>query len=172
MSLLRFLGVAKEASASAAGETKSVREIAAKLERLPPETARFLAGFAYVLARVANADLQIAPAEADEMRRTVRALAGLSADEADLVVEIAKSQARLLGGTENYVVTREFRRTSTPLQRAQLLECLYAVTAADGTISTAESREIANVAEELGFTRAEANALRSKYKEKLAEFQR
>lgn len=172
MSLLRFLGVAKEAPASAAGETKSVREIAAKLERLPPETARFLAGFAYVLARVANADLQIAAAEAEEMRRTVRVLAGLSPDEADLVVEIAKSQARLLGGTENYVVTREFRRTSTPLQRAQLLECLYAVTAADGTISTAESREIANVAEELGFTRAEANALRSKYKDKLAEFQR
>jgi uncharacterized tellurite resistance protein B-like protein len=172
MSLLRFLGVAKEAPASAVGETKSVREIAAKLERLPPETARFLAGFAYVLARVANADLKIAPAEADEIRRTVRVLAGLSADEADLVVEIAKSQARLLGGTEDYVVTREFRRSSTPLQRAQLLECLYAVTAADGTISSAESREIANVAEELGFTRAEANALRTKYREKLAEFQR
>jgi uncharacterized tellurite resistance protein B-like protein len=172
MSLLRFLGIAKAAEASTQSETKSVREIAAKLERLPVETARHLAGFAYVLARVANADLQIATAEADEMRRTVRMLAGLSADEADLVVEIAKSQARLLGGTENYVVTREFRRNSAPLQRAQLLECLYAVTAADGTISSAESREIANVAEELGFTRAEANALRTKYREKLAEFQR
>jgi uncharacterized tellurite resistance protein B-like protein len=172
MSLLRFLGIAKDVRAPAAGETRSVREIAAKLERLPPENARYLAGFAYVLARVANADLEIAPAEADEMRRTVRVLAGLSADEADLVVEIAKSQARLLGGTENYVVTREFRRTTTPLQRAQLLECLYAVTAADGTISTAESREIASVAEELGFTRAEANALRTKYRDKLAEFQR
>ena len=172
MSLLRFLGIAKAAEASTQSETKTVREIAAKLERLPAETARHLAGFAYVLARVANADLQIATAEADEMRRTVRMLAGLSADEADLVVEIAKSQARLLGGTENYVVTREFRRNSTPLQRAQLLECLYAVTAADGTISGAESREIASVAEELGFTRAEANALRTKYRDKLAEFQR
>ncbi len=172
MSLLRFLGIATPADAAGAGETRTVREIATKLERLPPETARHLAGFAYVLARVANADLVIHEAEANEMRSTVRLLAGLSADEADLVVEIAKSQARLLGGTENYVVTREFRRTSTPLQRAQLLECLYAVTAADGTISTAESREIANVAEELGFTRAEANALRSRYREKLAEFQR
>ena len=172
MSLLRFLGIAKTDPAPAAGETRTVREIAAKLERLPPETARFLAGFAYVLARVANADLVIAEAEAEEIRRTVRLLAGLSTDEADLVVEIAKSQARLLGGTENYVVTREFRRASTPLQRAQLLECLYAVTAADGTISSAESREIANVAEELGFTRAEANALRTRYRDKLAEFQR
>jgi uncharacterized tellurite resistance protein B-like protein len=83
-----------------------------------------------------------------------------------------RARETALGGTENYVVTREFRRISTPLQRAQLLECLYAVTAADGTISTAESREIANVAEELGFTRAEANALRTKYRDKLAEFQR
>ena len=172
MSLLRFLGIARPDAAPALGETRTVREIAAKLERLPPETARFLAGFAYVLARVANADLMIAEAEAEEMRRTVRLLASLSADEADLVVEIAKSQARLLGGTENYVVTREFRRSTTPLQRAQLLECLYAVSAADGTISTAESREIANVAEELGFTRAEANALRTRYRDKLAEFQR
>jgi uncharacterized tellurite resistance protein B-like protein len=172
VSLLRFLGIARTEPAAAAGETRSVREIAARLERLPPETARFLAAFAYVLARVANADLVIAEAEADEMRETVRLLASLSADEADLVVEIAKSQARLLGGTEDYVVTREFRRTSTPLQRAQLLECLYAVTAADGTISSAESREIANVAEELGFTRAEANALRTRYRDKLAEFQR
>jgi uncharacterized tellurite resistance protein B-like protein len=172
MSLLRFLGIAKAAEAPTSGATKSVREIAARLERLPVETARHLAGFAYVLARVANADLDIAAAEADEIRRTVRMLAGLSADEADLVVEIARSQARLLGGTENYVVTREFRRNSTPIQRAQLLECLYAVTAADGTISSAESREIANVAEELGFTRAEANALRTRYREKLAEFQR
>ena len=172
MSLLRFLGIAKSEPAPPAGETRTVREIAAKLERLPAETARFLAGFAYVLARVANADLVIAEAEAEEMRRTVRLLASLSADEADLVVEIAKSQARLLGGTENYVVTREFRRSTTPLQRAQLLECLYAVSAADGTISTAESREIANVAEELGFTRAEANALRTRYRDKLAEFQR
>ena len=172
MSLLRFLGIAKTEAAPGAGETRSVREIAAKLERLPPETARFLAGFAYVLARVANADLVIAESEAEEIGRTVRLLAGLSTDEADLVVEIAKSQARLLGGTENYVVTREFRRASTPLQRAQLLECLYAVTAADGTISSAESREIANVAEELGFTRAEANALRARYRDKLAEFQR
>jgi len=174
VSLLRFLGIGKSepSKTEGAGETKSVREIAARLERLPPETARHLAGFAYVLARVAHADLEIAEAEADAMRRAVRELAGLSSEEADLVVEIAKSQARLLGGTENYVVTREFRRGSTLEQRQRLLACLYAVTAADGTISGAESREIANVAEELGFTRAEANALRSHYRAQLAEFQK
>ncbi|MGH7287744.1 MAG: hypothetical protein ACREI8_06965 [Myxococcota bacterium] len=85
MSLLRFLGIGKGEAAPAAGETRSVREIAARLERLPAETARHLAGFAYVLARVAHADLEIAEAEAEEIRRAVRELAGLSSDEADLL---------------------------------------------------------------------------------------
>jgi uncharacterized tellurite resistance protein B-like protein len=106
------------------------------------------------------------------MERIAREVAQLSESEAALCVQIAQSQARLLGGTENYVVTREFRRISTRDQRARLLECLYAVAAADGSISSIESREIANVADELGFTRAEANALRAAYRDKLSVLQK
>ena len=95
----------------------------------------------------------------------------MSEAETALVVEIAKSQARLLGGTENYRVTREFRKASTRVQRGQLLQCIYAVAAADGTISPTESTEILLIAEELGFTRPEANSLRAQYRDKLAEFQ-
>ena len=171
MSLLRFLGLERERD-RAKGETATVRAIAARLERLDPAQARYLAGFAYVLARVAHADLEIAAEEADEMRRVVAELADLDPEETDLVVEIAKSQARMLGGTENYVVTREFRAASTREQRARLLECLYAVAAADGTISGPESAEIVAIAEELGFTRAEANAYRSRYRDQIPELRR
>jgi uncharacterized tellurite resistance protein B-like protein len=148
-----------------------VRRIAAELDRLPPETAKYLAAFAYVLARIAHADLSIDESETREMEKIVASLASLSDSEAVLAVQIAKTQARMLGGTENYVVTREFRSVSTPEQRAELLQCLYAVAAADGTISSAESSEIAAIGDELGFTRAESNALRSVYRDKLAEFQ-
>ena len=170
MSLLRFLGI-KEAERDSQGESETVQRIAAKLDRLAPEEARYLAAFAYVLARIAHADLQIDEAETNEMQRIARELAGLSEAEAALVVEIAKSQARSLGGTQDYVVTREFRKISTRAQRGKLLQCLYAVAAADGTISTDESAEIVLIGEELGFTRAEANSLRGTYRDKLAEFQ-
>lgn len=172
MSLLRFLGIGDKDGHSGKAETATVRAIASRLERLDPETSRFLAGFAYVLARAANADLEIAEEEADEMRRAVHELAELGSEETDLVVEIAKSQARLLGGTEDYVVTREFREHSTREQRVKLLACLYAVAAADGTISGEESGEIRAIAEELGFTRAEANAYRSRYREQLSLLRR
>ncbi|HEU4427917.1 MAG TPA: TerB family tellurite resistance protein [Myxococcota bacterium] len=173
MSFLRWMGIGADAApARTAGDTHSVRAISARLERLDPQLARYLAAFAYVLARGASADLTIAEAEAGEMRRIVAELANLAPDEADLVVEIARSQVRLLGGTENYVVTREFKNLATRVQRAQLLECLFAVAAADGTVSPAESAEIVAIAEELGFTRIEANAVRAKYRDRLSEFQK
>jgi uncharacterized tellurite resistance protein B-like protein len=152
-------------------ETATVRKIASQLERLDPDVARYLAAFAYVLARVAHADLSIDSRETDAMERIVTQIADLAPEEASLVVEIAKSQTRLLGGTENYVVTRQFREISTREQRGKLLECLYAVAAADGSITGPESGEIVAIAEELGFTRPEANALRAAYREKLSEFQ-
>ena len=172
MSLLRFLGIGEsEPQNDAASDSATVRRIAAQLDELPAEAARFLAAFAYVLARVAHADLEIDDAETAEMERSIAALASLSEGEVSLVVQIAKSQARLLGGTENYVVTREFRNLSTRAQRGELLQCLFAVAAADGTISSVESAELVAIGEELGFTRAEANALRSQYRDKLSEFQ-
>jgi len=172
-SLLRFLGLRGDESAAAAGaETDTVRRIAARLDQLDPQIAKYLAAFAYVLARVAHADLEIDETETAAMQQIIRSVGRLSEDEAVLAVEIAKSQARVLGGTENYVVTREFKRISTPEQRGRLLECLYAVAAADGSISSIEAQEIQSIAEELGLTREEANALRGRYRDKLAVFQK
>lgn len=171
MSLLRFLGLGNDRKDDS-GDTETVRRIASQLERIEPDKAKYLASFAYVLARLAHADLDIDATETAEMERSVKALASLSDAEAALVVQIAVSQARHLGGTENYMVTREFRQASTREQRGALLQCLYAVAAADGTISGVESSEIVAIADELGFTRAEANSLRGAYRDKLAEFQR
>jgi len=172
LSLLRFLGLGRDRAApQSGGESATVRRIAARLERLDPEKARLLAAFAFVLARVANADLEIDADETLEMERRVSAVAGLSEEEAALAVEIAKSQNRLLGGTENYVVTREFRAAATPEQRLELISCLFAVAAADGTISTTENNEINAIADELGLARSDVSDLRSRYRDKLGVLQ-
>jgi uncharacterized tellurite resistance protein B-like protein len=170
MSLLRFLGLGRTRSDER--ESDTIRRIAGELEHLPPDQAKYLATFAYVLARIANADLSIDSSETAEMERIVHEIAGLPGAEAALVVQIAQSQARNLGGTQDYLVTRQFRLLASREQRADLLACLYAVAAADGTIRGDESAEIAKIGEELGFTRAEANSLRTQYRDKLAEFQR
>lgn len=173
MSILsRFLGTAFETRVPEHEEPESLRQIQWQLEGLDPETARFLSAFAYVLARAANADLDIDEGEVEVMERSVEALATLPPAQARMIVEIARRQARRLGASDNYLVTREFRRIATPEQCRKLVRCLFAVTASDAHISSEESAEILRIAEELGLSRSEALAVRAQWKHHLSEFKK
>jgi uncharacterized tellurite resistance protein B-like protein len=150
------------------GATDSVRRIVQELDAMDAERARYLAAFAYILGRVAHADLDISEAETRTMEEIVHRLGGLSEEQAILVVQIAKSQNRLLGGTENFLVTREFKEIAALDERRQLLDCLFAVSAADDSISSAEEAQVRQIASELGFTHREYVEARSRYSEKRA----
>lgn len=170
MSFLRFLrpNAAGERRTEAA-ETATIRRIVAELEAMEPERAAYLAAFAYVLSRAAYADLRISEEETREMERIVAEWGRLPEPLAVLAVEIAKSQQRTEGGTEDYLVTRRFRELSTVEQRTDLLHCLFAVASAAGdTISAEENAEIRQIADELGFTLQELNEVRVRYADRLA----
>ena len=134
-----------------------------ELDRLDPAVARYLAAFAYVLGRVANADLDISAAETDAMVALLGRAGGLPADQALLVVEIAKRQNRLFGGTEDFLVTRELREIAGETQRGRMLDSLFAIAAADGIVSVAEEDEIRKISIELGFEHHEYIQARLKY---------
>jgi uncharacterized tellurite resistance protein B-like protein len=168
--LFKLLGL-DETRGDEARDTATVRRIAAQLDALPPEEARFLAAFAYVLARIARADLEISAEESATMTRLVRESSALGEAQALLVVQIAKTQVAALGGTENYLVTRQFRELSTREQRIGLLRCLFAVAAADASISHLENTEITAIGLELGFSREEIAALRAGWREHLSVLQ-
>ncbi len=163
MSVLAWLRADQPSGASTRGDTDTVRRIVSELDRLDPERARFLAAFAYVLSRVAGADLHIDAAETASMVGFVQQVGRLPEAQAVLVVEIAKSQNRLFGGTENFLVTREFRRVATDAERSDLLRCLFAVASADAAISADEDAQIWQIAGELGVSRQEFVAVRAEY---------
>jgi uncharacterized tellurite resistance protein B-like protein len=148
---------------TAHGDTDTVRRIVGELDKLEPDRARYLAAFAYVLSRVAAADLDISEVETARMIELVQRLGHLPEAQAVVVVEIARSQNRLFGGTENFLVTREFRTIATDAQRAELLECLFAVAAADDAISADEEAQIWQIASELGFEHADYLRVRLTY---------
>lgn len=165
MSILkRLLGNADQVTPES--EVEAVRRIARELEAMDAERARYVAAFAYLLSRVANADLSVSEEETLKMERIVQALGHMPPDQAALVVEIAKGQNRLFGGTENFLVTREMREVATREQCLELLDCLFAVSAADESISGAEESQIRQIASELGFTHAELVQARSAYNDK------
>jgi uncharacterized tellurite resistance protein B-like protein len=147
-------------------DTETVRRIVSKLNQIDPARARHLAAFAYVLSRAANADLEISDAETAKIVEILMAQGGLPEDQALLVTEIANSQNKLFGGTENFLVTREFREIASGEERRQPLDCLFAVSAADDAITGEEEGQIWQIASELGFTHEEYVNARLAYSDK------
>jgi len=149
-----------------------VRRIVDELDHLPPERATYVAAFAYVLSRVARADLRITDDETRAMERIVEQRGGLPPEQAMIVVQMAKSQNRLFGGTENYLVTREFNRLATREQKLALLDCLFAVAAADETVCAAEDQVTRQIADELLLDHRDYIEVRSRYREHLGVLRR
>ena len=166
MSILEWLGLKRDHQEGRQGETDTVRRIVGELRALPPERARYVAAFAFILARVAHADLEISQDETEKMERIVRDLGHLPGAQAVLAVEIAKRQSELTGGTENFLVTRELKEIATREQCRELLDCLFAVSAADDSISGAEELQIRQIASELGFSLGELVEIRSAWNDK------
>lgn len=157
--------------ADPAGDTATVRRIVAKLEAMPPEQARLLASAAYTLARAANADLDISDEETAAIERELQVNDALDEATAILVTEMAKLQAKTMGGTEDFVVTREFKALATDDQKLQVLRACFAIGAANGTISAEETAVVNEIAEELDIDDATLNAIRADYHEQLSAVQ-
>ncbi len=166
MGLLDFLGFAKS-SEPADGDAESIRRIARRLEEMDPAQARYLAAFAYLLGRVANADSAISELESSRMEELVEEKGHLTREQAVMTVEMAKRQNRLFGHVENFLVTREFNQLSSREQRLELLDCLFSVCAADRSITAVEDREIRQIASELLLDHRDFIEVRSRYREHL-----
>ena len=173
MSLLRFLGLTSSARADdERAETASVRKIVDTLDRMPADTARRLARFAYVLGRVARADLAIDADEVRAMERFVMEHGHLSEAEAVLVVQIAKTQNLLFGETDGYLVTRAFAAAATRDEKLGLLECCFAVAATNDEISPEEEAELRLVANELGLEHGDFITARAAHREAVPHLRR
>ncbi len=141
-------------------EFAPLRDTLEALDHLAPERARYLAAFAYLLGRVAHADQHVSPEETAAMEALVRRHGQLSQDQAMVVVQLAKTSNLLFGGTANFLVAREFSQLATYEQKLALMQCLFALSATDEAISTAEEGELHRIANELRIDHSDLIALR------------
>ncbi|MEX1169090.1 MAG: TerB family tellurite resistance protein [Chloroflexota bacterium] len=155
-----------------AGETATVRRIVARLESMPPERARLVASAAYTLARAAHADLDISDEETTAIEQELQRDGALDEPTAVLVAQMAKLQARTVGGTEDYVVTREFKALANPTQRLDVMRACFAIGAASGTISAEETAVLNQIAGELDIDAPALNAIRAEFRDRMSSVQR
>ncbi|HVP66500.1 MAG TPA: TerB family tellurite resistance protein [Anaeromyxobacteraceae bacterium] len=163
MSILEWLGLAPAHGGD--GDPDAIRRIERELDSMDPARARYLALFAFLLARVADVDLNVTDAETREMEKLVEEKGGLPPPQAALVVAIAKAENRLFGATQNFLAAREFRDLASDDRKRELLDCLFAVAAADGAISVAEEEAIREISRELLLGNDEYLAIRGNWRD-------
>jgi uncharacterized tellurite resistance protein B-like protein len=172
MALRKFLPAAADRPLPTdPGDTQTVRRIAGQLDALPVDQARYLAAFAYILTRAAAADLTITNEESRTIEQLIEEHGGLPEAQAVLVAQIARNQSLLYSGTEDYLVTRQFRELASAEDRLALLRCCYLVGAADDTITADESDTLQEIAKELDIDRAAVKVIRNEFAPKLAAIQ-
>jgi len=164
MALWKWLGLTRDPGGP---EFDSLEEIEAALAGLDPARRRYVACFAYILTRSARADHQVSDGEGREMERLLAGHTGISADHAAQAVTLAGVQARRSGGTDDFVITREFDRVASHPQKLALVDALFAVSGADASIVTIEDNEIRRIANELKIEHAEYIGIRSRHLKKL-----
>jgi uncharacterized tellurite resistance protein B-like protein len=157
--------------ADAEAEAEVIRRISAQLDAMPEDRARYLAGFAYILSRAALADLTVSADETAQMERTVVEVGAIPEAEAVLVVEMAKTQSRLYGATEDYIITRDWSSKATTDQKLGLLRACYLVGAANESISAEENATLQQIANEFGLDADEVKSVRAEFYEKLSVVQ-
>ena len=173
MSILRFIknSLGNVEKGQSETQTEATDRIIKTLHRLDANNARYLAGFAYILARVAHADLHISTEESLEMERIVTQKGKLPEEQAKIVVSMVKTQNIMFGGTESFLVTREFSGLASVEQKKSLLHCLFAVSSSDNTIDTVEDNEIRKISKEIGLKHADFISARSDFRQHLSVLQ-
>ncbi len=135
--------------ATPAPEHTPLRDLLDALDHLDTGRAQYLARFAYLLGRVARADDSISAEETRAMESLLVEHGQLSADQAMLVIGLAKSSNLLFGGTADFIVTKEFSDSASYEEKLALARCLFAVAATDERISISEEAELHRITAQL-----------------------
>lgn len=144
-SIRKWLGL----EGASSPEDAPLRDLIDTLDHLEPARAQYLARFAYLLGRVARADHTVSAEETRAMEALLVQHGQLSANQAMLVVGLAKTSNLLFGGTADFIVAQEFSDATTSEEKLALARCLFALAATDERISIDEEAEIHRITNQL-----------------------
>ena len=163
--LLSAIGLGQPAGQPAADPF--VRRMEDALARLGVERLEYLAGFAGQLARVAHVDGGISAAEAKRIGAELAEHARITRAESELVIGILRHEFEVLRALQPHVLSRAINAHASPEEKATLIDCLYAVGAADHLVSDVEELEIRRIADALLVPHRVLIDIRGRYRDRI-----
>jgi len=168
MNLFEILGLTPRPERADDMEKGSLyQQLESCLSGLPENEIRFVAGLAGLLGRVALADMKLEAEEIAEIRRILQEESTLSTAQVDRVLRLIELHAEEYFGAENVYYTRLINQSATKVQKLEVLYAVFAVAAANGSISAEEEAEIRTIASGLLLTHQEYIEIRIQFRDQL-----
>lgn len=148
-----------------------LRRLQEQLHELGPERLEYLAGFAGQLARVAEAEDGISAAEEAVITTQLCQHGHLDDTQAHIVVDLLRHEFEVLRNVQHHVLNRAVNAHATQAEKVTLIDCLYAVAAADRLVTDVEEQEIRLIANALLLSHTELMDVRGRYRDRIESLQ-
>ena len=142
MSLWKLLGVNKEERGGNPDLGLLFEHIERILAGAPTDEIKLVTGYAGLLGKVAYADTEVTPEEADRVRRVLGAELGLGLGRVERIAELLEQERARLFTIEDYIYSRLVNEVADRMQKLALLRAMFAIAAADGTVRDREEQVI------------------------------
>lgn len=133
-----------------------------------PGTVQVITAVTGLLAAVAYSDRKITDDEASHLKNELGRINGLSKSNIEVVAQTLHQHALPLSASFVQRFTRTLREELDEEMRAEVLDALLGMAAADGEITYDEVARLRNITTGLGLSQVHYNALQEKYRDKLA----
>ena len=130
-------------------------------------TVKIITAVTGLLAAVAYSDRKINPEEARHLKAELGRINGLASSRVTAICEILTTHALRFNASFIQRFTRTLREELDEETRAEVLDSLLGMAAADGVISFDEVSSLRNITSSLGLSQTHYNALQAKYRDKL-----
>jgi len=143
------------------------RAIAKRMKDADATTIDLVTAVAGLLASIAYADRTITDEESAHLRSELERIHGLSAGGVGAICDVLHEHAVRLSTSFVQRFTRVLREELPEPHRAEVLDALLGMAAADGEITLDETKSLRGITSGLGLTQSHYNELQDKYRDKL-----
>lgn len=141
--------------------------VAEKMKGADTASIEIITAVAGLLATIAYADRTISDAESDHLKHELARINGLPEHGVEAICGVLHAHAIRLSGSFVQRFTRVLREELAEPQRAEVLDALLGMAAADGQITLDETKTLRGITSGLGLSQGHYNELQEKYRDKL-----
>lgn len=138
-----------------------------KMEGADATSIEIVTAVAGLLATIAYADRAISDDESAHLHDELERIHGLSAQGVETICDVLHEHAVRISTSFVQRFTRVLREELPEPHRAEVLDALLGMAAADGKITFDETKSLRGITSGLGLTQAHYNELQDKYRTKL-----